>query len=478
MLVYSAADWIIQRLSRIFLPLKGDKSVGRTLTWLHLSDLHARKKTGWDSKSILKSLLADLKVMQEQHGLVPQLIFFTGDLTWEGTPEQFDEAHAFLESVRESVSPVIPRANVFIVPGNHDINRATCTEEQVTWLESVSKGQEPSLKIAEMLNENGKRCSDYMANLRGYSEFLKKNGYEHLSTRPDHLISANLRPFDGKTLGVVTLNSVWSSCTDVEHGQLLFGGDWQTEVLQEQVERADFRIALAHHPIDWCAEEENVVFYRDRGRRLFQVFLHGHNHMADAEARMAPPFNIAVISAGACYCRPDKTMGYNVVRLDLENLTPHVWMRRYDPSGHGWIPDVKAGRSKNDGELVLPPLKGTIELERGITTPGPIQPTEGVSKADLKEAQSLTKSVTELCLTVRRLMAVLEFEQAFVAARKLEDILRTHDAHLAPNQARESYYLLATIAVSEAKINRSPGQPIDVAKAQGLLEKAKEFGDE
>ena len=53
------------------------------VTWLHLSDLHVCKpRTGWDAKRVTDTLCADLRKMQEEHGLRPDLIFFTGDAAY------------------------------------------------------------------------------------------------------------------------------------------------------------------------------------------------------------------------------------------------------------------------------------------------------------------------------------------------------------------------------------------------------------
>ena len=115
----------------------------RTITWLHLSDLHAcNPVTGWDAKRVLETLVADLRKLQKEHGLQPDLIFFTGDAAFghlgqepgKAIGDQFREAHAFLEAVRKSFATEIPQRNVFLVPGNHDVNRTVITDMDTEWL--------------------------------------------------------------------------------------------------------------------------------------------------------------------------------------------------------------------------------------------------------------------------------------------------------------------------------------------------------
>ena len=118
----------------------------RRVTWLHFSDLHICKlKTGWDSHRVLRTLAADLQQMQADHGLRPDFIFFTGDLAFghlgngpgQSITEQFDDGHAFLECARQAFHPHVPQENVFIVPGNHDVNRAECSVAITSWLDGI-----------------------------------------------------------------------------------------------------------------------------------------------------------------------------------------------------------------------------------------------------------------------------------------------------------------------------------------------------
>lgn len=119
--------------------------MGLTITWLHLSDLHACKaKTGWDAYRIVKELQSDLMDMQDRHGLRPDLIFFTGDAAYgnigggpgERLADQFGEVGTFLEKIRTVFVPEVARENVFLVPGNHDVNRNSVTEDQTAWLDT------------------------------------------------------------------------------------------------------------------------------------------------------------------------------------------------------------------------------------------------------------------------------------------------------------------------------------------------------
>src|SRR6185312_7752582 len=70
----------------------------------HVSDLHF----GHHDPKVAATLAADLAAQS------PDLVVVSGDLTQRGTPEEFELARAFLDSL---ASPV------FAVPGNHDLGR-------------------------------------------------------------------------------------------------------------------------------------------------------------------------------------------------------------------------------------------------------------------------------------------------------------------------------------------------------------------
>ncbi|MGH8904445.1 MAG: pentapeptide repeat-containing protein, partial [Egibacteraceae bacterium] len=66
----------------------------------------------------------DLGRMSESHGVRPDLLVCSGDLTESGMRSEFDQALGFLEQLTEYLG--LPRRRVVIVPGDHDVNRKAC----------------------------------------------------------------------------------------------------------------------------------------------------------------------------------------------------------------------------------------------------------------------------------------------------------------------------------------------------------------
>ena len=125
------------------------------------------------------------------------MIFFTGDaafgnigdLKGSTMKEQFDGAHELLEQVRRTFSVEIAKENIFIVPGNHDVDRTEVTPDQTSWLKAQTEAQ----VVNDLLHKAGKQWQRYMDRLKIYQESLARHGYDHLLNDPTRLIYAQTR---------------------------------------------------------------------------------------------------------------------------------------------------------------------------------------------------------------------------------------------------------------------------------------------
>jgi hypothetical protein len=254
--------------------------------------------------------------------------------------EQFDGAHEVLEGARAAFSTKVLKENVFIVPGNHDVDRAKVTADQTKWL---AEQDQPT--VTELIRKGSLQWQRFMDRLGAYRDFLRRWEYGHLLSDPERLIYSATRSVHGVTLGIVGLNSVWACCGDGEKGKLWFGGDWQSGRLVEQLSGADFLLTLAHHPFGWFVEVEDTKL-RIQFEREFAFHLHGHEHLGWVDVKANGHVRVA---AAACYESSQSENGYNFVRLNLDTGDGEVWLRRYDSQGGGWVPRVVAGATNNDG---------------------------------------------------------------------------------------------------------------------------------
>lgn len=322
----------------------------KEITWLHFSDIHVcNPRTSWDYEQVLNSFISDLKRMEKQYQLRPDLIFFTGDAAFgqisekegENLADQFEIAEKMFKEVRTTFSKKVPIENFFIVPGNHDINRKVVTVDQTEWLDK----QETCEEILRLIHSTDIQWQRYMERLSDYSFFLEKNGYNHLLGDPKRLIYALIRNVGGIKVGIGGFNSAWSCGRDGEKGKLWLGGAYQIGEIKNNLKEANFYIGIVHHPTNWLTSYEDPAI----GHRVEQDFLfhlHGHEH----DAWVHEGKRHIRIATGACYERSDKENGYNFVRLNLEDRTGEVWLRRYDSYSSSWVPRIIGGeRTNNDG---------------------------------------------------------------------------------------------------------------------------------
>ncbi len=299
------------------------------LTWLHLSDLHASERSDWDAGRVLKTLLEDLAILRDEHELRPDLIIFTGDAAFAGRPEEFDAAGRFLEEVRGACE--VEHENVFLVPGNHDVDRSAIDPDDTAWLDQLRKSHDAAA-VHEMLRDGNEdeRWRRIMKRLAAYRDFLERAGYDHLLADPERLTYACRRRVRGLDVAVAGLNSAWS-CHDDDRGRLWLGGHYQLATLEPELEGAGLRISLVHHPLAWLGDGEAGLGHEIQ--RLFDFHLHGHEHESWVTAHTDGYVRVA---AGACYDRSDRENGYNVVHLDFENDKGEVSLRRYERTAGAW----------------------------------------------------------------------------------------------------------------------------------------------
>ena len=176
----------------------------KTLTWLHLSDLHlCPHKTGWEAQRVLDALKEDFECMQERHDLRPDMIFFTDDVAYGQIPEsaiqdQYKEAATLFGNIRTAFSPEIPAENIFIVPGNHDVNRSKVHAGPTALLDGF-RGEPDGIQRVEELFHKGEGIDweAVMDRLSDYRRFLESGGYAHLLADETRLCYAVTRDIAG-----------------------------------------------------------------------------------------------------------------------------------------------------------------------------------------------------------------------------------------------------------------------------------------
>ena len=91
------------------------------IRWIHFSDLHLNK-TGTETKRLRKKLIDYLDSMDGKFDYA----FFTGDIRYAPSGDFQKDAGKEIENICNAIG--LPEKHLFMVPGNHDIDR-DCPEK-------------------------------------------------------------------------------------------------------------------------------------------------------------------------------------------------------------------------------------------------------------------------------------------------------------------------------------------------------------
>lgn len=109
---------------------------------LHLSDFHFSQDTSLDADEVLRGVCNEVRQLASE-GHAPDFIAITGDVAHSGKAAEYALARQWIEQRLLAVLPGFDPANLLIVPGNHDVDRSTITDEsQVIQEHLLSNGQD------------------------------------------------------------------------------------------------------------------------------------------------------------------------------------------------------------------------------------------------------------------------------------------------------------------------------------------------
>jgi tetratricopeptide (TPR) repeat protein len=337
-----------------------------TLRILHISDLHATPgPDAWRLQRVLgdawKRNLDDLL----EDGPF-DLVCFTGDVVHAGKATEYAFAHALVAQLLEPLR--LPMERLFVVPGNHDIDRdvgkaawealrenhgRTGPVELARWMAGGKPplGYEPEHRDQLLARQAAYR--DWVGQQLKRPELLPESsphgalGYRS-TFRLSHL------PFE---LHVIGLDSAWAAgdnhdsgkllLTDAQVGRLTMGADGKA--------LPGFRLALIHHPLTELFDGRHLS-------RLLadnvDLLLRGHLHDTAVEALMEPGRTSRQLAAGCLYESDRWPNACHAITVHFdEHGRPERYalrFRAWSPRGH-WFDDGGVYGKARGGQLSWPP---------------------------------------------------------------------------------------------------------------------------
>jgi len=314
-------------------------------SWIHLADIHVGhgdKSHGWNQALVMDALRRD--VASRPGPDLVNWILLTGDVAAGGSPDEYAQAAAWLRDLA-AAAQVDPRW-IFVVPGDHDVNRAADGERQLgRLLDGLRSGREPidtALADASDRAQLAERVGAYLDFASGFAPWCLEEGIP----APAHRLfwMRRIRLMESFRVRLVGLNTALLGGDDGDRGKLQLGAAQLAAALNPPVEDVgELVIAMSHHPLagGWLADQSAALDWVDRHAH---VHLSGHAH----EAEPGSGGRFVRVVAGAV--RDDETTdgaptshGYNfceVVHTGGGALELRVWPRRWSEANGEFRADV------------------------------------------------------------------------------------------------------------------------------------------
>lgn len=273
-------------------------------TWVHLSDLqigrdHADTTHPWQPRALLRALRDDVAAQSEWHPV--NALFVTGDVAFSGKPAEYQAARAWLVDLARAVG--LGPGRVFVVPGNHDVDRSADADADTARLLHDLRGDAGRLGSALAHPPDRDRLSGRMAAYLDFAASLApaclvhpvppRAGRLFWMHREDCAAHGPLR------LRILGLNTALLAADDHDRRQLALGEEQIRLALREPpLTPGELVIALGHHAVhaSWLADARDAA---DRMYEHVHVHLFGHIHdLASAVPTSGPGGHAIRVGAG------------------------------------------------------------------------------------------------------------------------------------------------------------------------------------
>jgi hypothetical protein len=314
---------------------QADRRALLTAVFVHLSDIHfGQKKDGGTFKvneDAKERLIDDAAAEIAKLGLKASGIILTGDIAYAGKPEQYLDAGEWLDRLTARID--CGRADIQMLPGNHDIDRDSISNSMRWMLDSIRDEGEATLN---RLLDNDSDREVLFQRFEAYRDFAR--GYEcPLDCAGDYSADGAITLAEGRVVRFVRLNSALICSRKDDEGKLILGARQRVLPICDGEEV----VVLTHHPLNWFQDSADAAKYiRSRAR----VLISGHEHYPSLDVKeVEDGCELMLLAAGAT--TPDEitdvyTYKYNIIKFDWDperdalavTLNPRTWddeMKRF-----------------------------------------------------------------------------------------------------------------------------------------------------
>ena len=319
------------------------------IRFLQVSDIHFLycSESEDEYSQLRMRFKEDLECLKKKVGAIPYLLI-CGDVASKGQCTEFEAATNYIQQLCETLEVDGHRPNVFVVPGNHDIDRTPykytrehfrskllCFENKQNdyFMQELRKSEPYSLKILYLpLKAYTKFADDYSSNDE-LAEALNLEGTCSDLTNKNLFWKRPIGKIGNYTINIVGLNSTLvcdgmerekPDSSKGEHTLFLPFMGYNVVTRNNEVD-----ISMIHHPLNWLGNEEKVQkIFDDR----FKIQFYGHMHKQSSRSDTAIKIYSGALQPPSG--EDDYPPVYNYIEVDIKNskLLVSINSRKWDGS--------------------------------------------------------------------------------------------------------------------------------------------------
>ncbi|MBX7205485.1 MAG: metallophosphoesterase [Bacteroidia bacterium] len=296
---------------------------------LHLSDLHFTANN-ISQDVVMSSLSKKIEKLCIEEAK-PNMLVLTGDIAFSGKTEEYTKAKEFIDKIAQYCG--IGVEGIFIIPGNHDVDRSKLEKASFNWYYKFTNEEE----LNDILTSQS-IMSKIQEGTKAYFEFIKQymTGKTTIGSYGQFVSSI---PFgaNGLKVNIIGLNSAIFCGYNGDDQKKLALGLSQVNSCSEKINIGkEVIISCIHHPFECFHSCEKPTL--STLERISDIILSGHVHDANNSAHRGSNSGETVfVTAGAGFERRTTQNGFNVIEIDSDTLNGTVEFYKYMPDEHLWI---------------------------------------------------------------------------------------------------------------------------------------------
>ena len=315
---------------------------------LHLSDIHY-KVNNYKTERLRQALLDKIKQFGKNYY---KYLFITGDFLYcYEEAGDFKEVSKYIEKILQVSG--IKKEFVFLVPGNHDIERSKLRSIIIS---GVKNDKTSSIyKTVDELDDNV-----YKQLIQGQEKFIMF--YNNFLNR-DYNINDLHYLIETEDMNILGINTCLISGMNGEEGELSIGLKklWKCISKLNKVSNK-YNIVILHHSLECINAEEREEIEKLLFDYNFDIVLCGHTHKSKFDEIKMGSDVIRIACSGAV--ANDEYSDVNFIDIEIENGKTNILYYKWANNLSEWRRDVTSSRSADDlGIITFNTNKDIIDEE-------------------------------------------------------------------------------------------------------------------